>query len=104
MTPLHRGQIYFYDLGYGDKPFLVVSNNARNKYLKSALVARITTTPKPDLDSIVTLSREDPLVGSVLCDDIETLYEEDELRSAGAVTLATMMEVDRALKVAFALR
>lgn len=104
MTPLSRGQIYFFDLGYGDKPFLVVSNNARNRHLKSALVARITTTSKPDRDSIVTLSHEDPLVGSVLCDDIETLYEEEELRPAGAVTLGTMMKVDKGLKVAFALR
>ncbi|MGH8882384.1 MAG: type II toxin-antitoxin system PemK/MazF family toxin, partial [Stackebrandtia sp.] len=32
-----RGLVYRADVGYGPKPFLVVSNNARNKHLKDCL-------------------------------------------------------------------
>jgi mRNA interferase MazF len=38
-----RGQIFHVDLGHGRKPWLVVSNNARNRNLDSVLAARITT-------------------------------------------------------------
>lgn len=104
-VPLVRGVVYWCDLGHGEKPWLVVSNNARNKALDSALVARITTTQKPPLDSIVVLNQADlPVVGSVLCDDIETLYDDDNLRHAGALPPKTMLRVDQSLKVAFALR
>jgi mRNA interferase MazF len=34
------------------KPYLVVSNNARNRALDSFLAVPITTTDKPNLDSI----------------------------------------------------
>ncbi|MGP5099544.1 type II toxin-antitoxin system PemK/MazF family toxin [Brachybacterium alimentarium] len=100
-----RGSVYWADIGYGEKPWVVVSNNARNNALRSALVARLTTTSKPPLDSIVVLDHTDaPFVGSVLCDDIETLHEDDQLRYGGALPPATIMRIDKALRVAFALR
>lgn len=101
---LTRGNIYWVDLGYGEKPFLVVSNNARNRALKSAIVARITTSEKPPLESIVKLSSHDPLVGRVLCDDLETIDEDEVLRHGGALSLHTMQLVDRGLRTALALR
>lgn len=100
-----RGSVYWADIGHGEKPWVVVSNNARNNALGSALVARMTTTPKPSLDSIVVLGHADePFVGSVLCDDIETLYDDDQARHGGALPPATIMRIDKALRVAFALR
>lgn len=103
---LSRGNVYWADLGHGEKPWLVVSNNARNNALPSALVARITTTTKkPDIDSVVQLEHADlPLVGRVLCDEVETLYEDEVSRHGGALTPGTMMRVDRGLRAAFALR
>lgn len=105
-VPLLRGNVYWCDLGFGEKPWLVVSNNGRNQALRSALVARMTTTPKQPLASIVALDQVDePLVGSVLCDDIETIYESDDVfRHAGALAPATMLKVAESLKVAFGLR
>ena len=50
-----RGRVYMADLGHGEKPFLVVSNNARNTKLGDCLGVRITTSPKPDIASIVPL-------------------------------------------------
>ncbi len=40
-----RGRIYMADLGHGQKPWLVVSNNQRNRALGNFLALRITTTP-----------------------------------------------------------
>lgn len=100
-----RGNIYWADLGHGEKPWVVVSNDARNNALGSALVARITTTVKPPLDSIVVLDRADaPFTGRVLCDDIETLYDDEPVRHGGALRSATILRIDSALRVAFALR
>ncbi len=102
MIPV-RGRIYWADLGHGRKPWLCVSNNARNQRLGDALVVRITTTPKPVLNSIVPLQAGDPLVGSVLCDDITPLYRDEIVADAGAVHLRTMVAVEAGLRSALAL-
>jgi mRNA interferase MazF len=98
-----RGNVYFADLGAGEKPWLVVSNNGRNSALGSALVVRITTTVKPSLASIVELEHGEPVVGRVLCDDITVIYDDDQARHAGGLSLAAMTKVAVALKVALAL-
>lgn len=97
---MHRGEIYYCDLGYGPKPWLVVSNNSRNRNLGSALVVRITTTSKPERATIVPLGPQDPVVGSILCDDLETLFDSDPVRLTGALTQGTLRGVDAALKTA----
>lgn len=74
ITPV-RGRVYMADLGYGRKPWLAVSNNARNVRLPNCLAARVTTTPKRELATIIDLAPGDPLVGRVLCDDIVPLYQ-----------------------------
>jgi len=98
-----RGTVHFADLGYGQKPFLIVSNNRRNAALGSALAARITTSAKPQLATVIPLGPGEPLVGCVMCDDIETLYPEDSLRHVGALSQTTMAAVSAGLKVALAL-
>ena len=103
MSAFVRGNVYFVDIGYGEKPWLVVSNNGRNQHLPNALAVRITTTEKPPLPTIVELSGQDPLVGRVVCDDISVLYADEPFRHAGALTANTMMKVGSALRVALAL-
>jgi mRNA interferase MazF len=99
-----RGNVYCADLtGAGEKPWLVVSNNARDRALGSALVARLTTTAKPPLASVVELNQADPLVGRVLCDDITTIYDDDPHRHAGALSPGTRSAVASALRVALGL-
>lgn len=100
---LTRGRIYYADLGRGDKPYLVVSNNGRNARLGSALVVRITTTTKPRLDSIIELAPQDPLVGRVLCDNIAVMYADEVKRDGGALTPGTMLRVAAGLRSALAL-
>lgn len=100
-----RGRIYAatIDDRIGEKCFLVVSNNQRNRALRIALAVRLTTTPKPPIPSIVALDRSDtPFVGCVLCDDIVELWDE-EGRDLGALRPQTMTRVNAALASALAL-
>lgn len=99
-----RGLVYRADLGAGLKPWLVVSNNTRNQKLDSCLVARITTTKKPDVATIVPLGPADaPLVGCVCCDDIMWAGREELKEQLGALSGRTMMKVGDGLRAAFAL-
>ena len=98
-----RGRIYMADIGAGRKPWLVVSNNARNRALPDCLAVRLTTSVKPEMASIVQLSPADPLVGRVLCDDIALLYREDLEEERGALSPATMIKVAAGLRIALAL-
>ena len=54
--PLTRGRIYVGDFGFGNKYFLIVSNNRRNGKLDSVLAVRITTTSKQGLPSAAQLN------------------------------------------------
>lgn len=98
-----RGNVYFTNITGEEKPYLVISNNRRNSQLKSALAVRITTSRKPAMDSIVPIPAGEAVVGSILCDDIETLYDDDNSRHGGALTVATMRAVAQGLRVALAL-
>jgi mRNA interferase MazF len=98
-----RGRVYMADLGNGDKPFLIVSNNARNTKLEDCLGVRITTSRKPDIASIVELGSVDPLVGRVLCDDIATIYQDELKRDVGALSVVTMNQVASALRFALSI-
>lgn len=99
-----RGRIYRADLGYGPKPFVVVSNNLRNRQLESSLAVRLTTSVKPDLQSIIELGPADPMVGRVLCDDIIQLYRDEITDDLGAVSRQTMQAVGRGLAYALSLQ
>lgn len=99
-----RGQVYGVDLGYGVKPWLVVSNNQRNRNLDTVLAARITTTRKhAHVPTMVPLAAADPLVGYVVCDDLVQLFRADELTHApvmGTLSPPTVRAVSAALRVA----
>jgi len=105
MTTFTRGQVYWatFSEELGRKPWLVVSNNTRNRHLNDVLVARITTTPKPPISSIVAIPAGECVSGSVLCDDIQAMYEDDYPELVGALSPQVMRAVDRALAAAFAL-
>lgn len=105
MVELARGQVYWADVaGIGRKPWLVVSNNQRNRNLDSVLAARITTTGKyAGMPTVVSLTHNDPLVGYVVCDDLWPVYREEVAESAGAVAPPTMRAVNEALKAVLAI-
>lgn len=97
-----RGRIYRADLGFGPKPWLVVSNNARNTRMDDSIAVRIVVTHR-DLPAWVRLSAGDPMPGSVNCDDL-TLIRHYEIDSeAGELSPETMMQVGKAIRHALAL-
>jgi mRNA interferase MazF len=96
-----RGQVYWVDLGFGAKPWLIVSNNARNANLETVVAVRITTTSKHlRHPTVVPLTSADPLVGYVLADDLTQLYQDELTRLAGALAPATIRAVSQALRIA----
>jgi mRNA interferase MazF len=99
----YRGVIYSAYLEHvGDeKLYVVVSNNVRNRSLDTALAARITTSRKPQISSIVPIQPGEPVHGSVLCDDIELLYPDDIRSSAGAFSPTMMRKINDGLRAAF---
>ena len=96
-----RGQAYRVDLGHGSKPWVILSNNSRNRNLDTVLAARITTTSKnAHVPTVVPLAAADPLAGFVLVDDIVQLYHDELTASLGSFSPPTMLEISKALRIA----
>lgn len=103
MTAPLRGQLYRADVGFGSKPWLVVSNNQRNRHLSDVLAIRLATTAK-ELPTWVPLGQADPLGGYANTDNVETLGRDELGEYLGALTPATLSNVDRALCVALGIQ
>jgi mRNA interferase MazF len=101
MTP-QRGQVYWCDLGYGRKPWLIVSNNSRNRLLSEVIAIRLTTTAR-ELPTWVRLAPADPLAGYANADCIEQLGKDELGEYLGALSPASMRNVNHALALALAL-
>lgn len=102
LWPLVRGRVYAARLSHldEDKYFLVVSNNRRNRNLSQVLAVRLTTSPKPSLASIVPLGPPEVFSGSVVCDDIVEIWEDEVRRDLGALSRPAMEAVARGLAAA----
>ena len=99
--PLLRGQVIRVEIGLPEpKLFLVVSNNRRNRQLPQVLAARLTTTQKPTLTSVVEIIHPEVFIGRVVCDDIVEIYEEDVIQILGGLTASTMQQVSIGLAAA----
>lgn len=89
------------DLGHGAKPWLVVSNNSRNRNLETVVAVRITTTSKhAAVPTVIALAPGDPLVGFVVVDDLIQLYRDELATALGALSATTMRSVSAALRIA----
>nr|WP_264668243.1 type II toxin-antitoxin system PemK/MazF family toxin [Arthrobacter sp. VKM Ac-2550] len=87
-----------------EKYYVIVSNNQRNRALPTVLVARITSSDKPELRSIVAIPENECVYGRILCDDIVEMWPEDDVRQIlGGLSVTTMAAVDDGLKAAFGL-
>ncbi len=97
-----RGQVFRVDLGHGAKPWLIVSNNARNRNLETVLAVRVTTTTSKHatVPTVVPLSPADPLTGYVVVDDLIQLYRDELTVPLGAVSVPTMRAVSAAIRIA----
>jgi len=97
-----RGQVYRAGIGYGPKPWLIVSNNPRNRATADVLAVRLTTTVR-ELPTWVRLGPTDPLKGYVNADNIETLSKTELGEYLGSLSPESMMNVNRAFAVALGL-
>jgi mRNA interferase MazF len=96
-----RGQVFRVDLGHGAKPWLIVSNNARNRNLSTVVAVRVTTTSKhANVPTVVPLSPADPLVGYIVVDDLIQLYRDELTTALGALCAPTMRTVSAAIRIA----
>lgn len=94
--------MYRADLGYGAKPWLIVSNNARNRITSDVLAVRLTTTQR-ELPTWVPLGSDDGLAGLVNTDSIEALGKDELGDHLGTLSPATIIAVNRALTIALGL-
>lgn len=94
--------MYRCDLGYGLKPWLVVSNHSRNRLLSDVVAIRLTTTAR-ELPTWVKLSPVDPLTGYANADCIEQLGKDELGEYLGALSPGSMREINQALATALAL-
>jgi mRNA interferase MazF len=86
----------------GEKPFLVVSNNVRNRNLDSVICARVSTSPNrpAEIPSIVPIEDRGAVVGRVLCDDLLSVRTWRLKRMVGALPPRVMTEVGKGLRSA----
>jgi len=95
-----RGQVHRATLtSAGPKPYVIVSNNVRNRKLDSVLAVRITTSDKASIPTAVPLVSSDPLVGFALADDIVEVFK-DELAAGtylGSLSANTHIALNAAL-------
>ena len=98
-----RGQIWWAEVDQGEaKRFVIVSNNLRNRNLRSVLGVRMTTARKPDVASIVAFApgEVDAAACSAVADDIAYLEKVQLTQRVGALTPRQMRRVDQALLAA----
>ena len=88
-------------LGYGLKPWLVVSNNSRNRLLSDVIAIRLATAR--DLPTWVRLSPADPLTGYANADCIEQLGKDELGDYLGGLSPASVRNINQVLAIALAL-
>jgi mRNA-degrading endonuclease toxin of MazEF toxin-antitoxin module len=101
-----RGQVFHVDEeGIGPHYWLVVSNNQRNAHLRDVLTVMLTTTPprSPRATCVRLDKGQDSFEGWVNCDDIGA-HDRSQLGPVrGALSPATMRQVEAGLAVALGL-
>ena len=103
LTP-RRGRVYMGDIGTGDRPWLVVSNDGRNRRLDDFVAVRITSRDKQIVvPTIIPLDDRDPLEGWVHRDDVVQMFRPEIRREVGPLTLPTMRFVNDGLRIALGL-
>lgn len=101
---IHRGDIFYFDKGYtvgveqqGGRPGIIVSNDACNNSSEFLLVCYLTTQPKTDLPTHITIQCEQS--STCLCEQIHTLSKEKMQNYYRSATPEEMAEIDKALIV-----
>lgn len=79
-----------------NRPAVVVSNNANNRHSDRIEIVYLTTQPKADLPTHVTI-RSTGTVSTALCESVNTVHEDRFENYAGKCTDQEMENIDIAL-------
>lgn len=86
--------------GRKNRPAVVVSNNANNRHSDRIEIVYLTTQPKADLPTHVTI-RSTGTVSTALCESVNTVHEDRFENYAGKCTDQEMEHIDIALMTSF---
>ena len=114
MEKIKRGQIYYADLSPvvgseqgGYRPVLIIQNDLGNRYSPTTIAAVITTRKtKANLPTHIWLNSECglPKESMVECEQVRTLDKKRLKNFMGQVSEEVLAEIDKGLKISFALR
>ena len=104
-----RGSIWYVESGYSTgseqrpgRPAIIVSNDVNNKHSSTVEMAYLTTAPKHDLPTHVTI-RSTSRVSTAICEQITTVATERIGNYCGAVTDAEMRNIETAMLISLGL-
>jgi mRNA interferase MazF len=114
MEKIKRGQIYYADLSPvvgseqgGYRPVLIIQNDMGNRYSPTTIAAVITTRKtKANLPTHIWLNSECglPKESMVECEQVRTIDKKRLKSFMGQVSEEVLAEIDKGLKISFALR
>lgn len=114
MRTIKRGQIYYCDLSPvkgseqgGYRPVLIIQNDIGNKYSPTVIAAVITTRKtKANLPTHIWLNAECglPKESMVECEQVRTIDKTRLKELMGQVSQEVMSEIDKGIKISFALK
>ena len=114
MKQIKRGQIYYCDFSPivgseqgGYRPCLIIQNDIGNRYSPTTIVAIITTRKtKANLPTHIWLNSECglPKESMVECEQVRTIDKKRLKEYKGQVSQEVMKEIDKGLKISFAIK
>ena len=110
MDDIRRGEIFYIARGgatngseqFADRPAVVVSNDENNKHSGAIEVVYMTTQPKTDLPTHVTV-RSTGRLSTVLCEQVSSVSTERVNNYIGQVSEQEMKNIDIALMISLQL-
>lgn len=104
-----RGSIWYVESGYSTgseqrpgRPAIIVSNDTNNKHSNTVEMVYLTTAPKHDLPTHVTI-RSTSRVSTAICEQITTVATERIGSYCGTVTDAEMSSIETAMLISLGL-
>ncbi len=104
-----RGSIWYVESGYSTgseqrpgRPAIIVSNDVNNKHSSTVEMVYLTTAPKHDLLTHVTI-RSTSRVSTAICEQITTVATERIGSYCGTVTDAEMSSIETAMLISLGL-
>lgn len=104
-----RGSIWYVESGYSTgseqrpgRPAIIVSNDTNNKHSSTVEMVYLTTAPKHDLPTHVTI-RSTSRVSTAICEQITTVATERIGSYCGTVTDAEMSSIETAMLISLGL-